>query len=447
MVRGVLKHSVAVLVGCALLVAACDHAVTTLTQPSGPASNPGLPSPQLTVRVDSRGSAVAIVGVSEVSFDARGTPGDKLRYEIQFGDGASATTPLAMHVYTTTGTFTATLTVTDSADRRSSTSATVTVKAVTGAWFYSDYNEGSRRAEAHRITLTSQDGASLRGVYSAIEEPDRVITGTVTADRNVYLEVADQGVRFDGLVPGDITSDLSLTVGGSRIGGQTLMFRRAPGEATGPAPSARLSVQLDSRFTPFYGAAVIGLTPFIFDASTSSGASLSYVLEFGDGEYTREFRASHAALRCGPTSSCPVSYRGSLTARLVTTDQFGRFDVAAQTFGPVVELLDWCCGSKWFNNFENPINGSSEWRELRFLSHDGRSVTGSYRHPDAADSPFVGTFDGAGGIELTLLGGGITFKGSLVPHPSYSSYAALELTLRGGSADGTTLLFTWYEGS
>ena len=164
MVRPILKRSVAVLVGCALLVAACDHAATTLTQPSGPASNPGLPSPQLTVHVDSHGSSVAIVGVSEVTFDSRSTPGDKLRYEIQFGDGASATTPIATHVYATTGTFRATLTVTDAADRRSSTSATVTVKAVTGTWFYSDYNEGSRRAEAHRITLTAQDGGKLRGV-------------------------------------------------------------------------------------------------------------------------------------------------------------------------------------------------------------------------------------------------------------------------------------------
>ena len=156
------------MIAVALLALACDR-MPQPTQPSGPSSNSGLPSPQLTVRVDSRGSAAAIVGVSEVTFDARGTPGDKLRYDLQFGDGASVTTPLATHVYTTPGTFTATLTVTDAADRRSSTSAMVSVKAVTGTWFYGDYNEASRRAEAHRITITAQDGAMLRGVYSALE--------------------------------------------------------------------------------------------------------------------------------------------------------------------------------------------------------------------------------------------------------------------------------------
>jgi len=126
-----------VVVGCALLFAGCANAPQAPTQPSNP-STPGFPTPQLTVRVDSHNSAAAIVGVSEVTFDARGTPGDKLWYEIQFGDGASAATALATHVYATPGTFTSTLTVIDAADRRSSTSATVVVKAVTGTWFYSD---------------------------------------------------------------------------------------------------------------------------------------------------------------------------------------------------------------------------------------------------------------------------------------------------------------------
>ena len=450
MVRGVLKHSVAALVGCALLVAACDHAATTLTQPSGPASNPGLPSPQLTVRVDSRGSSVAIVGVSEVTFDARGTPRDKLRYDLQFGDGTSASTPVATHVYATAGTFTATLTATDAADRRMATSVTVLVKTVTGTWFYSDYNEGSRRAEAHRIAMASQDGATLRGVYSAIDQPDRVIIATVDAERKIQFEVPGQDIQFDGVVPGDVTSDLSLTVRGHRINGQTLTFRRAPGEATGSVPSARLLVRLAPQAVPFDGAAVMGLTAFVFDASASIGDNLTFVLEFGDGEYTREVRASHAALRCilidGITHGSP-QYCRTLTARIVTTDRFGRFDVATQNFGPVVRLRDGPGGGpRWFNSFKNSISGSSEWRELYFLSHEGRSVSGPYRHPDYGVSPFSGTFDGAGGIELTLLGGGITFKGKLVPATWNSNYTEMELTLRGGSADGMTLRFTWDDG-
>src|SRR6185436_9755669 len=107
----------AAVVACGLLIGACDHAAT-LTQPSGTPGVTGPANPQLAVRIDSRGSAVAIGGVSEVTFDARATPGDKLRYEIQFGDGGSATTALATHVYAASGTFTTTLTVIDAADRR-----------------------------------------------------------------------------------------------------------------------------------------------------------------------------------------------------------------------------------------------------------------------------------------------------------------------------------------
>lgn len=427
-----MKSWLRVVAVAAFLAGACDSAAPTLTQPSGLSSPPGAATPQLTVRIDGPGSAVAIAGVSEVSFDARGTPGDKLRYDLQFGDGSSATTPVATHVYATAGTFTATLTVIDAADRRSMTTATVMVKAVVGTWFYSDYNDGSRRAEAHRITITSQEGATLRGVYSTPDEVDRAIAGTMTADRSVHLQVADQSVRFDGYVPGDVASDFSLTVGGSRISGQTVMFKRAPGEATGSAPSARLSVRLAPQAVPFLESAIMGLTPFVFDASTSTGDGLTFVLEFGDGEYARDRQVSHAAMRTG-----------SLAARVVTTDRFGRFDVATQTFGPVARLLEGCCGTNWFNRVENPITRSSEWRELRFVSHEGRSVTGSYRHPDGGTSSFSGTFDGAGGIELTLVGGGITFKGRLVR--SYS-YPDMELTLSGGSADGMTLRFVWDDG-
>src|SRR5262245_46028932 len=184
----------------------------------------------------------------------------------------------------------------------------------------------------------------------------------------------------------------------------------------------------------FLGYAVMGLTPLVFDASASSGDGLTFVFEFGDGEYTREPRVVHPAMRTGR----------SLRASVVTTDRFGRFDRATLTFGPVGTLAD----TQWNSDyFFNPTNGKSEGRHLYFRSHEGRAVSGAYIHPDDARSQLSGTFDGASGIELTLHGGGITFKGRLVPPvpPFYPPYN-MELTLRGGSADGVTLRFFYYDG-
>ena len=352
------------------MISACDHASNaSLTQPSGSSSTPGLPSPQLTVRADSRGSSVAIVGVSEVTFDARGTPGDKLRYDIQFGDGQSVTTPTATHVYTTSGTFTATLAVTDSADRRSSASATVTVKAVTGTWFYSDYNEGSRRAEAHRITIATQEGRTLRGIYATVGAEDRAMTGALSGERDLQLAVADGSVEFRGTVPSEVAVDWSLSVRGGRIDGQTRPFRRVVDEPTGPSPTAQLRVRLDPEYA-FGDAAIMGVTPITFDVSQSVGESLSYVIEFGDGDFTQmsSSSATHASMR-----------EGSLTAAVTVTDRFGRFAVASQHFGPVERLgvQRYNYDPAWHNSIWNAAANRFEIRSLRIGTHDGLTLSGS----------------------------------------------------------------------
>src|SRR5262249_48879853 len=84
------------------LIAACGGSRST-TQPSSPIPVDPLPI-KLTISIDSLGSSVAIVNVSEVTFEARDTPGDRLQYEMQFEDGASASTARSTHVYSKEGT-------------------------------------------------------------------------------------------------------------------------------------------------------------------------------------------------------------------------------------------------------------------------------------------------------------------------------------------------------
>ncbi len=399
------------------------------TQPSIPPASslpgPNLPTPQLSVRIDSRGSAVAIVGLSQVTFDARGTPGDKLRYELQFGDGESASTPVSTHVYPTAGTFTATLTVTDAAGRRASTSALVTVKAVQGTWFHSDYNERSKRPEVHRLTVVAQQGLTLRGVYSSLGAADQAFTGALSGERDVRLVLDDQSVQFAGSVPGEILSEWPLTISGGSAGGQTLPFQPVIGDLVGPPPTAHLSVRFEG------GYAIMGLTPISFDASGSSGEQLSYIIEFGDGEYTRERSAIQAVNAAGP-----------LTARVTVTDRFGRFEAASQRLGNVESLRD-CFLCQWVSHFRNHRTGRDEFRSLTFNLHEGRSVTGRYRHPEGSYSQFSGTLDGHWGIEMMLDGGGIVFTGRIVLE---SWYRRMPVVARGGSADGMILEFFWDDG-
>ena len=151
----------------------------SLTQPS--TQSPPLDAPIVKVLVDGERAATAVVNVSEVTFDASETPGDKLRFEIQFGDGDSASTSVSTHVYRTPGTYKATITSIDAAGRKASTNEDVVVRVFQGVWFQAGVNPRTRRFEGRRLTVTDQEGADLRGVYASWGEPDRMVTGRLSA--------------------------------------------------------------------------------------------------------------------------------------------------------------------------------------------------------------------------------------------------------------------------
>ena len=277
----------------AIACASCAEPLPSPTRSSAAAPEGAVPL--LSVRVDGDSAATAIVQVSEVTFDASGTRGDKLRYAIDFGDGEAAATPVASHVYRREGTFMATLRVTDAAGRESVISAPVVVRALQGAWFQAGLNAEARRFEVHRLAVTAQEGAEVRGVYSYWGEVDRLFTGRLASGRHLSLAVDGGAVRFEGTVPAEMAAGgfpLTLLVQGGSASGQTLRFDPVPPDPPRAPPQARLHVT----------SGVPGISEFIyegleatFDASGSTGDGLTYFMELGDGHSARGSGATRAA--------------------------------------------------------------------------------------------------------------------------------------------------------
>ena len=101
----------AILVVCA----ACGSHPPTSPSSSGPpvTAPSGAPTAAIDVKADAAGSRDAVAALSEVIVDASGSTGTGLTYAIEFGDGATATTATAKHVYAAPSTYTVTATVTD----------------------------------------------------------------------------------------------------------------------------------------------------------------------------------------------------------------------------------------------------------------------------------------------------------------------------------------------
>src|SRR5206468_11922713 len=77
-----------------------------------------------------------------------------------------STYPLSLHDALPIS-YTATLTVADSHGRRATATQTIVVKSMAGAWFYGGYNRAVGRFELRRLTITDQNGSSVRGSFAA----------------------------------------------------------------------------------------------------------------------------------------------------------------------------------------------------------------------------------------------------------------------------------------
>ena len=286
-------------------------------QPAGPTQTTALdptnrPVVRLDVKVDESGARDAIALLSEVIVDASASTGSgALTYSIDFGDGARASGPAARHVYTTPGTFTVTGEVRESQGRTATASQQVVVKTLSGSWFHASYVPRARRVEVRRLTITGQEGPTIRGLYRVTGAPERPFTGTLTTPRNVQILV-DNTVALSGVIPSRLTEDAEpwpLQMRGDWVDGLRLEFRPVVGDPVPPEPDAILRVRFDS-----FGAAmpIVGLSSIEFDGSASRGSGLSYFIEFGDRQFATEARATHR-----------VDEQGQLTAHLLSSTASG----------------------------------------------------------------------------------------------------------------------------
>src|SRR5215217_1260545 len=203
--------------------------------PAQPTSTPvvttaaAAPAAAIAVTVDSTGAREAIAGVTDVSVDASASTGSALRYRIEFGDGAASTERTARHTYTTAGTYKIAVTVTDDAGRSAGAASEVVVASPLGRWVHAGSFARANRVGVWALTITAQDGTTVRGVLTEDNADRGTVTGSIAADRRVRFVLDRSGESLDGVIPSAFAAEgagLGLTMrGGSSM-------RRVPSSST-----------------------------------------------------------------------------------------------------------------------------------------------------------------------------------------------------------------------
>jgi PKD repeat protein len=188
------------------------------------------PTARIKVTIDDRQTAVAILAASKVTVDARASTGfGALTFDIDFGDGTSHVASAdPTHVYAASGTFKVVARVTDSTGRIASATHEVVVQSVEGAWSHSAVNPQTSKTETRWLTIASQNGLEVRGLYFASSaQLDRRFTGTLGENRSLRLVLEDQTVEFNATVPDTLRAagtEMLVQVRGGTAGGATLPF-------------------------------------------------------------------------------------------------------------------------------------------------------------------------------------------------------------------------------
>jgi PKD repeat protein len=358
--------------------------------------------------------------------DARASTGSGLRYLVEFGDGTTTTDEVAQHVYDAAGAYRVTLTVTDASGRTATRSRPLVVASPVGVWLYSGYLARAHAVEVRTLTLTAQDGLTVRGLLKTARERETVVTGTLTPDRRIRLAVDHPSETLEGVVPSVLSGDRAvwtLTSRGGPADGETLTYIPRIGEPSGPPPDAVLKMRFFSFSAPF---AIKEISPILFDGSTSRGEGLTYFIEFGDRQVATTATAVHS-----------IDEVGNYTARLTTVDRFGRSNVetAAYEVRTLVTNCDYC---QW--------QGMGTYY-LTIGSQSGTAITGLF-HDYNVSPPvaFTGTVDADGDVRLRLANSNVTLVGTMtLAWRDYESNR-LVLTYVGGPRNGQTLSFYYRNG-
>ncbi len=237
-----------------------------------------------------------IVPVS-VNVDANGSSdldGSIVSYEWDFGDGATAQGVTASHTYSTVGTYTITLVVTDNDESAGSTTRTVTVSSP------------SNQPPTAAFTATPQSGSAPL-LVSTDAQSSSDADGTIS---NYAWSFGDGATgsgataQHEYVIPGTYTLMLTVT---DDDGASTSVSRQIQ-----VAAPANVSPQASFTLTPSSGNAPLPVSVDASGSSDSDGSIVSYAWEFGDG---------HTALGINATHTYEAV--GSYTVRLTVTDDDG----------------------------------------------------------------------------------------------------------------------------
>ncbi len=200
-----------------------------------------------------------------------------------------------------------------------------------------------------------------------------------------------------------------------------------------PSPTSSVAPQAVLRISPGPDAPLgaAGYTPFVFDASASTGDGLTYRIDFGDGQSADTTITTHI-----------VGTAGAKTARLTVTDRMGRTAVSEQTYF-AAEIQN-RSATFWFARLD-------DGRTVQLtLKRAGANLSGLLQIPsdDLRNVPISGRLTGDRDVVLRTFDGAIEMSGSLQwkdeADINFSeARVRLRMTLRGGPADGATALMLY----
>ena len=240
-------------------------------------------------------TVVAAVDDLTATFDgsaSKDVDGSLTGYLWQFGDGTTATTPVAQHVYTAAGTYTASLTVTD--DDGATATSTATVTAVK-----------PNVAPVARVAASVQD-LTVAADGSASADPDGQIaayTWTFGDGTTSTLPEASHTYAAAGTYP------VTLTATDNR-GAKSSSTSTVTATRPNVAPVARSTASAKDLTVTVDGAA----------SSDSDGTVTSYAWSFGDG-----------STGSGATAQHTYAAAGTYTVTLTVTDDRGATSTSTST--------------------------------------------------------------------------------------------------------------------
>ncbi len=225
-----------------------------------------------------------------VQFDAAISTGEELSYSWDFGDGQSDTSGATFHRYDQLGTYTVTLTVTDIAGQRDTSSQSVKVSLPPP---HASFTAQADSFDATCIAFDSTGSTGYQLRYSW-DFGDGQTDPFSSSPDHCYSTV------------GSFTVTLTVTDSGGQKDSKAQTVTVAV-----PPPQATFTAQVDSFDTCAS-----------FDASNSTGRQLRYVWDFGDGD-TNTSGFDSFPFECFPST-------GTYTVTLTVTDQFGQQSSTSQ---------------------------------------------------------------------------------------------------------------------